>query len=201
MRVEIVVFDGFDELDAFGPFEVLAAAGFDVALVTAHEPGPVTSMRGVRVDVPTPLGRPDAVVVAGGGWLNRAAHGSWAEARRGVLPRRLAEVAGSARWMASVCTGSMLLAEAGLLTGRNATTNRNAYGELRGYGVTVIEERVVDDGDRITAGALSAGLDLGLWLTERELGPDRAARVAASLDFTRRDPVWTRTSIGMAGAT
>ncbi|SFD22482.1 MULTISPECIES: DJ-1/PfpI family protein [Micromonospora] len=190
MRVEIVVFDGFDELDAFGPFEVLSSAGFEVDLVVAEGPGPVRSMRGVQLNVPGVLDRPDGVIVVGGGWLNRAEQGSWAQAQAGVLPRRLAEVAGSARWMASVCTGAMLLGAAGLLTGRNATTNRHAYDELRAYGVHVIEERVVDDGDRVTAGALSAGIDLGLWLTEREYGTERAATVAATIDFALRGPVW-----------
>ncbi|MEV2237987.1 DJ-1/PfpI family protein [Micromonospora sp. NPDC049891] len=191
MRVEIVVFDGFDELDAFGPFEVLSSAGFDVDLVVVDRPGPVRSMRGVQLDVPGVLGAPDGVVVVGGGWLNRAEQGSWAQAQAGVLPRRLADTARSARWMASVCTGAMLLAAAGLLTGRNATTNHHAYDELRAYGVNVIEERVVDDGDRVTAGALSAGIDLGLWLTEREFGAERAAAVAATIDFSLRGPAWT----------
>lgn len=194
VRIEIIVFDGFDELDAFGPFEVLSSAGFDVELVTVCGPGRIRSMRGVQLDVPGVLGRPDGVIVVGGGWMNRAEEGSWAQAQRGVLPERLADVAGSARWTASVCTGGMLLAAAGLLTGRNATTNRNAYDELRAYGVNVIEERVVDDGDRVTAGALSAGLDLGLWLTERELGEQAAAKVAATIDISLRSPVWTRPS-------
>jgi putative intracellular protease/amidase len=63
VRIEIVVFDGFDELDAFGPFEVLSMAGFDVELVVAAEPGPVRSRRGVRVDVPGVLGEPDGLIV------------------------------------------------------------------------------------------------------------------------------------------
>jgi putative intracellular protease/amidase len=189
VRIEIVIFDGFDEIDAFGPFEVLSAAGFDVELVVAGEPGRVRSMRGVELNVPGVLGDPDGLLVVGGGWLNRAAEGAWAQARRGVLPKRLADVADSARWTASVCSGAMLLAAAGLLTGRTATTNRNAYDELRAYGVNVIDARVVDDGDLVTAGALCAGMDLGLWLTERELGPQRAAEVAAGIDFSLRSPV------------
>jgi len=182
MRVEIVVFDGFDELDAFGPFEVLSMAGFDVELVVvAARPGAVRSMRGIEMAVPAVLGRPDGVIVVGGGWMNRAERGSWAEAQRGIVPERLAEVAPAARWMGSVCTGALLLAEAGLLAGRKATTNHNAYGELRARGVEVLEQRVVDDGDRITAGALSAGIDLGLWITEREMGAERAAAVRAAI--------------------
>jgi transcriptional regulator GlxA family with amidase domain len=183
VRIEIVVFDGVDELDVFGPFGVLAVAGFEVELVTAERPGTVTSRSGVQLQVAGVLGRADGVVVPGGGWLNRAPAGTWAEARRGVLPARLAELAPSVRWVASVCTGALLLAEAGLLTGRRATTNRAAYEELRAFGVTVVEQRVVDDGDRITAGALTSGLDLGLWLTERELGAERANQVAATIEY------------------
>ncbi|MET8040362.1 DJ-1/PfpI family protein [Micromonospora sp. NPDC005215] len=190
MRIEIVVFDGFDELDVFGPFEVLAIAGFAVELVTVERPGPVVSMRGVHLQVPAVLGRPDGVVVPGGGWLNRAAAGAWAEAQRGVLPARLAALAPSTRWMASVCTGSLLLAAAGLLGQRRATTNRNAYEELRSYGVDVVDERVVDDGDRITAGALAAGLDLALWITERERDAATADRVAATIEYARPAPTW-----------
>ncbi|WP_433533969.1 DJ-1/PfpI family protein [Micromonospora sp. CA-249363] len=185
MRIEIVVFDGFDELDVFGPFEVLAMAGFAVELVAVERPGPVRSMRGVDLHLPTVLGPADGIVVPGGGWLNRAAAGSWAQAQHGVLPARLAELAPATRWMASVCTGSLLLAAAGLLTGRRATTNRNAYEELRAFGVTVLDQRVVDDGDRITAGALSAGLDLALWITERERGVATADRVAATIEYQR----------------
>jgi transcriptional regulator GlxA family with amidase domain len=190
VRIEIVLFDGFDELDVFGPFEVLSMAGLTVELVTAEQPGPVTSMRGVTVQVSTVLGQADGVIVPGGGWLNRAPAGAWAETQRGVLPARLAAVAPSTRWMASVCTGALLLAAAGLLADRQATTNHNAYEELRSMGVDVVVERVVDARDRITAGALSAGLDLGLWLIEREVGTATADRVAATIGYARTARVW-----------
>lgn len=183
MRIEIVVFDGFDELDVFGPFEVLSIAGFDVGLVTVERPGPVSSMRGVQLQVGEVLGRPDGVIVPGGGWLDRATEGAWAQAQRGVLPAKLSALAPSTRWMASVCTGALLLAAAGLLTARRATTNRNAHEELRAHDVTVLDQRVVDDGDRVTAGAITAGLDLGLWLTERELGAASAGRVAEIIEY------------------
>ncbi|WP_433249511.1 DJ-1/PfpI family protein [Actinomadura nitritigenes] len=189
-RIEIVVFDGFDELDVFGPFEVLSTAGFHVDLVTVQRPGSVVSMRGVEVSVPAVLGAADRIVVPGGGWLDHAAEGAWAQAQRGTLPDRLVDVAQNARWMASVCTGSMLLARAGLLAGRYATTNRNAFDELAPHVLEVVDERVVDDNDRITAGGLTAGLDLGLWIVERELGPRAAERVARSIEYTRQGRVW-----------
>jgi transcriptional regulator GlxA family with amidase domain len=189
MRIEILVFEGFDEIDVFGPFEVLSSAGFEVELV-ALEPGNLHSMRGVRLHVAGTLARPEALVVPGGGWLNRAPEGAWTQVQRGVLPVALADVATSARWMASVCSGAMLLAAAGLLAGRYATTNRGAYDDLRPHVLEVVEERVVDDGDIITSGSLTSGLDLGLWITERELGSAVADRVARSLEYPRQGRVW-----------
>jgi transcriptional regulator GlxA family with amidase domain len=189
-RIELVVFDGFDELDVFGPFDVLASAGYAVELVAVTTPGTVTSMRGVRVQVDSVLETPHGVVVPGGGWLDRAAAGSWAEAQRGVLPGRLREVAADVSWIASVCTGSLLVAVSGLLAGRYATTNRNALDELRPHVREVVEERVVDDGDRITAGGQTAGLDLGLWIAEREQGTACADRVAAAMEYVRQGRVW-----------
>jgi transcriptional regulator GlxA family with amidase domain len=84
----------------------------------------------------------------------------------------------------------MLLATAGLLTDRYATTNRNVFDELAPHVAEVIDERVVDDGDRITAGGLTAGLDLGLRITERELGSKVADRVSRSIEYTREGRVW-----------
>ena len=190
MRIEIVIFDGFDEIDAFGPFEVLANAGFDVELVAMQEPGLVVSQRGIRLDVPKALGAPEGVIVPGGGWLNRAPVGSWAEVQAGALPKKLAEAAATARWMGSVCTGSLVLAASGLLDGRYATTNQNAFGELAPYVTEVIEARVVDDGDRITAAGLTAGIDLGLWIIEREWGTAAADQVAQAIEYQRQGRVW-----------
>ena len=201
MRIEIVVFDGFDELDAIGPLETLSQAArrgapFDVVLVRADGPGEVTAQHGTRLIVADGLGQPDAVIVSGGGWLNRAPKGAWAEAERGALPARLAELAPSLTWIASVCTGGMLLARAGLLQGRTATTNRNAQPELRAFdGVTVLPNRVVDDGNLITCGGITAGFDLALHLIEREAGAEPAATVARSLEYVPQKDVWTAVTL------
>jgi transcriptional regulator GlxA family with amidase domain len=190
MRVEIPVFDGFDEIDVFGPFEVLSAAGFDVEIVAVEQSGQVTSMRGLRLAIDHVLGSPDVLLVPGGGWLNHAEEGAWAQAQRGILPQKLAVLATNTALVASVCTGSLLLASSGVLEGRYATTNRNALDDLRGFGVNVVEERVVDDGEFVTAGGLTAGIDLGLWIVERELGTVAADHVANSIEYTRQGRVW-----------
>jgi len=195
MRIEIVIFDGYDELDALGPFEVLAVAAgrgapFEVALVGVDAAGEIRGNHGSRVIVDRGLGEPDAVIVPGGGWLNRAPAGAWVQAQGGSLPDRLAALAPRLRWTASVCTGTMLLAAAGLVKGRTVTTNRNAWQELRDSGGTVRPNRVVDDGNLITCGGITAGLDLALRIVEREAGPDLATAVAAGLEYAPRNDTW-----------
>src|SRR6266508_3829652 len=139
MRIEIPVFDGFDELDTVGPYEVLrnanqmgADAGWDVALVGAHGPGEVVAAHGLRLSLTDSLGHPDAVLAPGGGWTGRTPCGTWHEVKAGVLPARLAELALSCRWVASVCTWAILLAAAGLTSGRRVTTHHDALDDLRG---------------------------------------------------------------------
>ena len=188
--ISIVVFDGFDEIDVFGPFEVLAGAGLAVGLVTTNPPGLVTSMRGVQVEVTAPLEGANGVIVPGGGWLNRAPQGVWAEVQSGALPARLRELSAQVPWVASVCSGGMVLAHAGLLHSRPATTNRGCFDDFRPHVGQVVDERVVDDGDRITSGALFSGVDLGLRIVERELGTAAADRVAASTEYDRQGRVW-----------
>src|SRR3954449_7008116 len=118
MTIEILLFDGFDDLDAFGPFEVLAGAGLDTTFVTAEPAEIVTSANGARVIPHGRLGDPDLVLVPGGGWNNRSQQGAWAESQRGVIPRLLRERHAAGGRVGSVCTGAMLLAAAGLLSGR-----------------------------------------------------------------------------------
>ncbi len=193
MRIEIPLYDGFDELDAIAPYEALRNAGWAVHLVGAAGPGEVVASHGARLAVADVLGRPDAIIVPGGGWCDRAERGAWGEAQRGDLPRAIAERAPGLRWVASVCTGAMLLAAAGLTEGRPAITHAVALEDLRASGAKVVDgARVVDDGDLLTSGGVTAGLDLALWLVEREDGPEAAATVARELEHERRGPVWRR---------
>lgn len=198
MRIEIVVFDGFDELDAVAPYEVLrnAAAGgadWDVVLVGAHGVGVVTGSHGLQLTVTERLSHPDALIVPGGGWGEHAERGTWGEVRRRLLPDRIAALAPGCRWVASVCTGAMLLAAAGLTRGRPAVTHHVALSDLAATGAQVIEDaRVVDDGDLLTAAGVTSGLDLALWIIEREIGTTLAGRVARLIEHQRSPAIWTR---------
>lgn len=191
MRIDVIIYDGFDELDALGPYEVLrnavqGGADADVALAALAGPGPVTGSHGATVLAQRAAGEADLVVVPGGGWNDRAPQGARAEAERGALPAHLTARHAAGTTIAGVCTGGMLLAAAGLLAGRPAITHHGAVEELAASGAQVVRARVVDDGDVVTAGGVTSGLDLALHLVERLWGAPLAAAIAAEMEHDRR---------------
>jgi transcriptional regulator GlxA family with amidase domain len=192
MNVEILLFDGFDELDAMGPWEILgglAQLRDDVSarLVTLEGARDVRADHGAVIQAHGALSeRPDVVIVPGGGWFDRTPDGAWAQAQRGHIPEALAARHAAGTTVASVCTGALLLARAGILDGRRATTNPGALDDLRAEGtIDVLHARVVDDGDIITAGAPVCGIDLALHLLERYGGPELADAGARELGYER----------------
>jgi putative intracellular protease/amidase len=191
MRTEILIYDGFDELDALAPYEVLSNGGFDPTLVTLDGTREVTASHGLALAAQGALSDAcDLLVVPGGGWGDRAAKGAWAEAQRGEIPRAIAERHQAGTTVAAVCTGGMLLAAGGLLKGRPAVTHHVALDELEASGAEVLRDaRVVDDGDVLTAGGVTSGIDLALWLVERERGPEAAAKVAREIEHERHPAV------------
>ncbi|MGE3288466.1 MAG: DJ-1/PfpI family protein [Pseudonocardia sp.] len=198
-HIDIAVFDGLDELDALGPLEVFrgaAACGADVVarLVTRVAQEEVTGCHGLRFrpDATFVPGRADVLVVAGGGWSTRAGAGAWGEVRRGDWPALLAQAAPRTRLVAGVCTGTMLLAHAGLVGTRRVATHHAARADLAALGATVVTDRVVDDGDLLTSGGVTSGIDLALWLVEREHGAGIADEVALRMEYARVRPL-TRT--------
>jgi len=96
------------------------------------------------------------------------------------------KTASTARLKISVCTGALLLGAAGFLQGKRATTHPSALKELEQYCRAVVQERVVDEGDTITAGGVSSAIDVGLHLVERLAGPDALVRIAAQMDYPYR---------------
>jgi transcriptional regulator GlxA family with amidase domain len=196
MRCEVLLYEGFDELDALAPWEVLEGVArvrddLDAALVSLEGEAPV---RGAHETLVTPhralSQRVDVLVVPGGGWNDRSQEGAWAQAQRGELPAAIRARHDAGALVASVCTGAMLLVAAGLLEGRPAITHHGAIADLEAAGAEVIHARVVDDGDIVTAGGVTSGLDLALHLVERHFGAALALAIERELEYERRGTVW-----------
>jgi transcriptional regulator GlxA family with amidase domain len=188
VNVEILIYEGFDELDAIGPFEVLAP--LHPKLVTLEPADTITASHGLEV---TPQGalspRPDVLIVPGGGWAARNEQvGAYAEYLRGGIPTAIAACHERGSIIASVCTGAMLLARAGILEGRPAVTHRVALEDLRAAGADVRPDaRWVDDGDILTAGGVTSGIDLALHLLERFQGIEASEAAERLLEHRRLD--------------
>lgn len=188
MQTEILIYDGFDELDAIGPFEVLSP--LHPKLVTLDPAATVTASHGLTVVPHAALSQaPGLLVVPGGGWVARDEHvGAYAEYLRGAIPAAIAERHARGATIASVCTGAMLLAKAGLLEGRPAVTHGAALDDLRAAGAEVMAEvRWVDDGDILTAGGVTSGIDLALHLLERFAGAASAESMRRVIEHRRID--------------
>lgn len=197
MNIEILLYEGCDELDAIGPYETLALAAatgaeLDVRMVTLTPAAIITAAHRTRLQPQGTLTNShDLLIVPGGGWINHAAQGARAELARGDLPRAIAAHHAAGSTIASVCTGAMLLAGAGILDGRPATTHHGAIEDLRAAGANVMPGiRVVDDADILTSGGITSGIDLALWIIERERGTAAADRIAQELEHARTGDVW-----------
>jgi transcriptional regulator GlxA family with amidase domain len=133
----------------------------------------------------------ELLVVPGGPYTSRAPRGTWAEVQRGALPPVIAACHVRGTTVASVCTGAFLLAAGGLLAGRPATTHHDDFDDLEAHAAPVVRDvRVVDDGDIITSGGVTSGIDMALWLVEKHVGPEAADRVAASMEHRRDTSLW-----------
>ncbi|WP_166984865.1 DJ-1/PfpI family protein [Paramicrobacterium chengjingii] len=190
-RVGVVLFDDFELLDAFGPIQLLSRVPeeFSITLV-GPTAGPVRSRQGTLITADTSYAdaeTPDIALVPGGmgtrGLVAEQSFLTW-----------LSEWATSASLVTSVCTGSALLAAAGLLEGYRATSNKRAFDWATQHGENVTwvrHARWVVDRDRWTSSGIAAGMDMTHALIADQLGPDVAAEASASIEYEpHTDPEW-----------
>jgi transcriptional regulator GlxA family with amidase domain len=174
MQVVIAIFDRFTILDAVGPYQVLTRMPGAEIVFAAQRRGPVTDNDGgaqlTALASLDEVPRPDVVIVPGG-------PGQTDHMTGGPLREWLVSADATSTWTTSVCTGALILAGAGLLAGRAATTNWLAKDELARLGARPCDERYVFDGKYVTAAGVSAGIDMALALVARIAG-DEAARAA-----------------------
>ncbi len=189
MRIDTLIFDGFDEMDLLGVFEPLRMAGYEVRLQSLHRQNVVVGAYGLKIvpdgEIDT-TDKVDLLIVPGGGWITRSPQGAWSEAQKGLILDVLKQFHQAGTTLATVCTGSLLLGKAGLLQGRKATTNHAAISELVELGAIYQPQRVVDDGDIVTAAGITSSIDLGVYLVERIGSRQLADQILERLEFERR---------------
>lgn len=171
-------------LDLVGPWEVLARIPDAKLHLVWTRPGPLLADGGMEVaatasfDDSPPL---DVVLVPGG-------PGQQSLMRHQLLLDFVRRQAGAARWFGSICTGALLLGQAGLLKGRRVTTHWLARDAVAQFGAQVVEERYVFDGNLVTAAGVSAGIDMALALAAR-LGGDRTAQaIQLAIEYDPQPP-------------
>ena len=185
MKIAIVLYEGFTALDAIGPYEVLRSVpGWEVQFV-AERRGEVRTDSGVvGLTADRSLDEteaPDILLVPGG-------MGTRAKMEDEKLLAWLRHVDESTKWTTSVCTGSLLLAAAGLLEGRRATGHWAWLEPLREFGAEPVGGRYVEDGKVITAAGVSAGIDMALYLVGREVGSDVAQAIQLGIEYDPDPP-------------
>jgi transcriptional regulator GlxA family with amidase domain len=208
VHAQIVLFDGFDPLDVIAPFEVLCAGsdavGGDLVVELVSAEGRREVVSGTRRLVLTAAARLDPAkpgyVVVPGASGPIAGDPDDGVVTIPVLLARAAETAltplmreafdNPAVTVATVCGGSVTLAMSGLIEGRYAVTHHLGMGLLEATGVHAVPARVVDDGDLISAGGVTSGFDLALYLLERSYGPRIARAVEQLFEYERRGTVW-----------
>ena len=185
MEIAILLFDGITALDAVGPYEVLSRLpGAQVRFVGTERGArrtPNGSLALVADHTLSEIRKPDVVLVPGGPGEEALRHN----------PDVLDWLRGThttSKWTTSVCTGSLLLAAAGILDGVEATTHWASMDTLAALGATPVKERVVVRGRVITAAGVSAGIDMALRLAQLEAGDDVAMAIQLILEYDPQPP-------------
>jgi len=182
-RVGFVIFDRLTPLDLVGPYEVLSRCNLECLLV-APSRSAVTCEGGLRLLPDTDFEscpQLDVLVVPGGPGQSKALDDE-------ALIAFVAQRASAARFVLGVCTGVLLLAAAGVLRGRSATTHWLAREELERLGVRSLPKRVVWDGNVVTAAGVSSGIDMALDFVAKVYGPAEAQRIQLSIEYDPSPP-------------
>ncbi|HEY4277304.1 MAG TPA: DJ-1/PfpI family protein [Conexibacter sp.] len=185
MQIAIALYDRFTALDAVGPYEVLSRLPGAETVFVAEQAGPVTTdTRRVALLAEAALAdvtAPEIVLVPGG-------PGAGLGDDDGALLDWLRAVDPTTTWTTSVCTGSILLAKAGLLNGRRATSHWLALDVLSGLGAEAVHERVVRDGKYVTGAGVSAGIDMALTLAAEVAGEQVAQAIQLGIEYDPQPP-------------
>jgi len=184
IRIAMVLFPGLTQLDLTGPFEVLGTSPFTEINLLWHRLEPVVAQGGLIL-TPTATfeeyGEADVLFVPGGPGVLEAMQDD-------ALLAFVAGAVKNVRFLTSVCTGSLVLAAAGLLIGKRATCHWSSIELLALMGAEPVSERVVEDGNIITGAGVTSGIDFALTVAGRLLGQDAAERIQLLLEYDPAPP-------------
>ncbi|MGO9264136.1 MAG: DJ-1/PfpI family protein [Candidatus Binataceae bacterium] len=185
MEIAILIFDRLTALDAVGPYDVLVnLPGAKISFVGERK-GPVRTAHkslGLEADFAIDeVTRADVLLVPGG-------IGEEAVRAKPAILEWVRAIHATTQWTTSVCTGALILGAAGILRGLDATTHWSAREILRGFGATPVKERVVERGKVITAGGVSAGIDMALHLARRIAGDEIAQAIQIAIEYDPQPP-------------
>jgi putative intracellular protease/amidase len=187
MQIAILIYDRLTALDAVGPYEVLSRLPGATVVFAAEQAGPVRTDNGmlglVAEAAITDVPHPDIVLVPGGPGQSTAPL-----MQDGPVHDWLRAADAHTSWTTSVCTGSLILAAAGLLAGRAATSHWTALERLGDLGARPVSKRVVIDGKYISAAGVSAGIDMALELAGRIAGQETAQAIQLMLEYDPQPP-------------
>jgi putative intracellular protease/amidase len=186
MRIAYLLYDRFTALDIIGPHDVLNSVPGNESIFVAEQPGPIRNESGTlslvadaAIDEVT---SPDIVVIPGG-------FGNRVLLDHEPLHEWIRTVHEQTAWTTSVCTGSLLLAAAGLLDGAPATTHWLARDLLAELGAKPVPDRVVQHGKIVTAAGVSSGIDMALWLVREINGEEVAQAVQLGIEYDPEPPL------------
>lgn len=184
MHIVMLTYPGLTQLDLTGPYEVLARFPELKLYLAWKTTAPVDDALGLRL-IPsvtfTECPQADILFVPGG-------PGQMALMQDEEVLGFLRQQARRAQWIASVCTGSLVLAAAGLLTGYRATCHWMSIEQLALFGAIPVSERVVRDGNRLTGAGVTSGIDFALTLGAELFGSDRARQVQLAMEYDPAPP-------------
>ncbi|ULE34123.1 DJ-1/PfpI family protein [Mycobacterium sp. IDR2000157661] len=186
MQIAIMVYPGYTALDFIGPYEVLRNLPDAEVRFVWHEPGPVVADSGVLLIGAThsfdETPSPDIVLVPGGS-------ATFQHARDDKVLDWVRRAHATSTWTTSVCSGSVILAAAGVLDGRRATSHWLALPMLKPFGVTTVgDQRIVREDKIVTAAGVSAGIDLALWLYGQICGDAKAKAMQLVIEYDPQPP-------------
>ncbi len=183
--VGLVLYPRFTALDIVGPFQTLVdVPGLEVFFV-AEEKGPVVDHTGkLTMQATHSFDEVDSldVLVVPGGMADRGID------RSNAVVRFVEKIHPTTTWTTSVCTGSIYLAQAGILNGLTATTHWASYDRLQALGAIPTEERVITQGKIITAAGVSSGIDMGLTLVAAMQGEEMAKVIQLAIEYDPQPP-------------